>query len=45
MCTGDEMSKRAKFAFITWIGNEVNPLKRAKISVDKAKVKESISVS
>ena len=44
MCTGDEMSKRAKFALVTWIGNEVSALKRAKISIDKAVVKEVMSV-
>jgi hypothetical protein len=44
MCTGDEMSKRAKFALVTWIGNDVSALKRAKISIDKAVVKDVISV-
>ena len=33
--TGDEMSHRAKFAFITWIGSKVDPLRRAKVSTDK----------
>ncbi|CAI8038872.1 Coactosin-like protein [Geodia barretti] len=37
--TGDEMSRRAKFAFITWIGPSVSPLKKAKVSTDKAFVK------
>ncbi|XP_059148855.1 coactosin-like protein [Physella acuta] len=37
--TGDEMSKRAKFAFITWAGKDVSPIKKAKLSVDKAVVK------
>lgn len=45
MCTGDEMSKRAKFALVTWVGNDVNPLKRAKISIDKALVKDVLTVS
>jgi hypothetical protein len=38
--TGDEMSRRAKFAFITWIGPSVSPLKKAKVSTDKAFVKK-----
>ncbi|XP_033122759.1 coactosin-like protein [Anneissia japonica] len=40
--TGDEMSRRAKFAFITWIGPEVSPIKKAKVSTDKAFVKQAI---
>ena len=43
--TGDEMSRRAKFAFITWIGPSVPPLKKAKVSTDKAFVKEKWNVS
>ena len=43
--TGDEMSRRAKFAFITWIGPAVGPLKKAKVSTDKAFVKELWPVS
>ncbi len=43
--TGDEMSRRAKFAFITWIGPAVPPLKKAKVSTDKAFVKAIINVS
>ena len=42
--TGDEMSRRANFAFITWIGPSVSPLKKAKVSTDKAFVKEIFSV-
>ena len=38
--TGDEMSRRAKFAFFTWIGPAVSPLKKAKVSTDKAFVKK-----
>eukprot|EP00731_Ephydatia_muelleri_P026234 Em0018g334a len=41
--TGDEMSRRKKFALITWIGNAVSPLKKAKVSTDKAFVKEIIT--
>ena len=43
--TGDEMSRRAKFAFITWIGGNVGALKRARVSIDKTLVKEVITVS
>jgi len=42
MTTGDEKSKRAKFVLVTWIGSEVNPLKRAKVSTDKSVVKSVI---
>lgn len=41
--TGDELSKRAKFVFITWVGPSVSPLKRAKMSTDKALIKEILS--
>ena len=37
--SGDELSKRAKFVFLTWIGDGVSALKRAKVSTDKASVK------
>ncbi|CAL1537772.1 unnamed protein product [Lymnaea stagnalis] len=40
--TGDEMSKRAKFAFITWSGKDVSAIKKAKLSVAKAVVKNVI---
>ena len=39
------MSRRAKFAFITWIGPSVSPLKKAKVSTDKAFVKAVWPVS
>ena len=39
------MSRRAKFAFITWIGPSVSPLKKAKVSIDKAFVKAVWPVS
>ncbi len=45
METGDEMSRRAKFAFITWIGSSVSVLKKAKVSTDKAFVKHICNVS
>ena len=43
--TGDEMSRRAKFAFITWIGPSVGVLKKARVSTDKAFVKAVWPVS
>lgn len=43
--TGDEMSRRAKFAFVTWIGPSVSALKKAKVSTDKAFVKQVFVVS
>ena len=39
------MSRRKKFAFITWIGPSVSPLKKAKVSTDKAFVKQICIVS
>ncbi|XP_069758268.1 coactosin-like protein [Narcine bancroftii] len=40
--TGDAMSKRAKFALITWIGDKITVLQRAKVSTDKSLVKEVV---
>eukprot|EP01134_Creolimax_fragrantissima_P000946 CFRG0946T1 len=40
--TGDELSKRAKFALITWIGDNVSALKKAKVSIQKAEVKSVV---
>ena len=42
--TGDEMSKRAKFVLVTWVGPNVSPLKRAKMSTDKADLKRIVQV-
>ncbi len=42
--TGDELSKRAKFALITWIGPQVSVLKRAKMSTDKSLLKSVVQV-
>jgi hypothetical protein len=41
--TGDELSKRAKFVLITWVGSNVGALKRAKMSIDKSLVKTVIT--
>ncbi|CAH1717983.1 unnamed protein product [Chironomus riparius] len=40
---GDEMSKRSKFLFLTWIGCDVGVMQRAKMSTDKSIMKEVIS--
>ncbi|XP_034644611.1 coactosin-like protein [Trachemys scripta elegans] len=40
--TGDAMSKRVKFALITWIGENVSGLQRAKTGTDKTLVKEVV---
>ncbi len=42
--TGDELSKRAKFALITWVGPSVKATLRAAVSTDKAIVKGVIQV-
>ena len=42
--TGDEMSKRAKFIFVTWVGQDVSVMKKAKMSTDKALMKDVIQV-
>ena len=34
----------SKYAFITWIGSSIPPLKKAKVSTDKAFVKEIMPV-
>ncbi|XP_015922343.1 coactosin-like protein [Parasteatoda tepidariorum] len=39
---GDEMSKRKKFVLLTWVGANVSTLKRARVSIDKALVKQVI---
>ncbi|KAH1014436.1 hypothetical protein HUJ05_012299 [Dendroctonus ponderosae] len=41
--TGDEMSRRAKFLLVTWVGPSVSVLKRAKMSTDKALIKDVVS--
>ena len=42
--TGDEMSKRAKFVLVTWVGPGVSVMKKAKMSTDKALMKDIIQV-
>lgn len=38
------MSKRVKFTLITWIGENISGLQRAKISTDKTLVKDIVQV-
>jgi len=40
--TGDEMSKRSKFVMCTWVGPNVSVMKKAKMSTDKALMKDII---
>ena len=40
--TGDSESKRTKFVFVSWVGANVGALKKAKVSVHKASVKEVV---
>lgn len=40
--SGDEISKRTKFLFVTWLGPNVGTMKRARLSSDKALIKEII---
>ena len=39
------MSKRSKFVLVTWVGPNVSVMKKAKMSTDKALMKEVIQVS
>lgn len=41
---GDEMSKRQKFLFLTWVGPSVSVIQRAKMSTDKSLIKDIIKV-
>ncbi|CAO1392196.1 unnamed protein product [Diamesa serratosioi] len=40
---GDELSKRSKFLFLTYIGQEVGVMQRAKMSTDKSIIKDIIN--
>ncbi|KAM8947875.1 coactosin-like protein [Pelodytes ibericus] len=42
LTTGDAMSKRIKFVLITWIGENVGGLQRAKTGTDKTLVKDVV---
>lgn len=42
--SGDQESRRTKFVFVSWCGESVGALKRAKMSVHKASVKQVIKV-
>jgi hypothetical protein len=43
--TGDELSKRSKFVLLTWVGPSVSVMKKAKMSTDKALIKDIIQAS
>ena len=43
--TGDEMSRRMKFALLVWVGPGVSAMKKAKLSTDKGFVKQVFVVS
>eukprot|EP00029_Vermamoeba_vermiformis_P002524 TRINITY_DN128_c0_g1_i1.p1 TRINITY_DN128_c0_g1~~TRINITY_DN128_c0_g1_i1.p1 ORF type:complete len:142 (+),score=41.13 TRINITY_DN128_c0_g1_i1:277-702(+) len=40
MAVDEENSKRSKFIFVTWVGEKVSPLKRARVSTHKPLVRE-----
>jgi len=40
--SGDEMSKRPKFVFITWVPTDTKVMRKARISVHRAFVKEVV---
>lgn len=42
---GNDEAKREKFIFLTWVGERVPPLKKARVSTDKAFVKQIVKVS
>ena len=44
MVMGDRESRRPKFIFVTWIGGSVGVMKKAKVSIHKASVKEFLGV-
>lgn len=45
LTVGDELSKRTKFALVTWIGNNCGPLKKGLIMHEKPKIRDCIQVN
>ncbi|XP_031552668.1 coactosin-like protein [Actinia tenebrosa] len=37
--SGDELSKRAKFVLVAWVGENLSAMKKAKVGTDKSSVK------
>lgn len=42
---GDELTQSAKFVFLTFIGDRVTPMKKARCQNDKIAVKDALPVS
>lgn len=43
--SGDELSKRAKFVLVAWVGENLSAMKKAKVGTDKSSVKAVLKVN